>query len=246
MAAGDFDIGEQFHHNYPLHVSEQPYCGVDLPVDLVEEMRAKGFVAERYMRWARLVFGWQFSPYFALCMYVRGLELAIGDPSDTSSAFQWACVELNLPSSSNYNPVIPLVRKIRTDGLTAVDMVAFFNDGRVFGPTQPPLVAFGLRQVTSRIQTRGNQDAARKRREISLRPGAWASCIAYTDHGIVRRFTSQEKWDKAKRHIQWIQDHLRKRAEMERKTFSSRARVSCTYEQHLQGSQTIHSWALSR
>jgi hypothetical protein len=53
MAAGDFDIGEQLH-NYPLHVSEQPYCGVDLPMDLVEEMRAKGFVVERYMRWAAL------------------------------------------------------------------------------------------------------------------------------------------------------------------------------------------------
>jgi hypothetical protein len=65
-------------------------------------MRAKGFVAERYMRWARLVFGWQSSPYFALCMHVRGLELAIGDPSDTSSAFQWARVELNLPGASNY------------------------------------------------------------------------------------------------------------------------------------------------
>jgi hypothetical protein len=61
-------------------------------------------------------------------MHVRGLELAIGDPSDTSSAFQWACVELNLPGSSNYNPSSPRVRKIRTDGLTAVDMVAFFDD----------------------------------------------------------------------------------------------------------------------
>jgi hypothetical protein len=203
-------------------------------VDLVEEMSAKGFVAERYMRWARLVFGWQSSPYFALRMHVRGLELAIGDPSDTSSAFQWARVELNLPGASNYNPAIPRVRKIRTDGLTAVDMVTFFDDGRVFGPTQP-LVAFGLRQVTSRIQTRGNQDAARKRREISLRPGAWAGCIAYTDHGIVRRFTSQEKWDKAKRHIQWIQDHLRKGAEMERKTFKScqgfLVHMSSTYEE---------------
>jgi hypothetical protein len=76
-------------------------------MDLVEEMRAKGFVAERYMQWARLVFGWQSSPYFALCMHFRGLELAIGNPSDTSSAFQWACVELNLPGSSNYNPAVP-------------------------------------------------------------------------------------------------------------------------------------------
>jgi hypothetical protein len=56
MEAGDFDIGEQFH-NYTLHPSEQQYCGVDLPADLVEEMTAKGFVAERCMRWAQLVYG---------------------------------------------------------------------------------------------------------------------------------------------------------------------------------------------
>ena len=233
MAAGDFDIGEQFH-NYPLHVSEQSYCGVDLPMSLVEEMRAKGLVADRFMRWVRLVFGWQSSPYFALRMHVRGLELAMGSPLDTASAFQWARVELNLPGSPNYNPAIPRVRKVRLDGLTAVDMVSFFDDGRVFGPTQT-LVGFGLRQVTSRIQTRGNQDAARKRRSISLRPGAWAGCIAYTDQGIVRRFTSQAKWDKAKRHIQWIQDHLRHGLDMERGTFKScqgfLVHMSSTYEE---------------
>jgi hypothetical protein len=99
-------------------------------------------------------------------------------------------------------------------------MVAFFDDGRVFGPTRP-LVVFGLRQVTSRLQTRGNQDAARKRRDISLRPVAWAGCIAYTDHGLVRRFTSQAKWDKAKHHIQWMQDHLRQGLGMDRDTFKS-------------------------
>jgi hypothetical protein len=145
MSAGDFDIGEQFH-NYMLHISEQPYCGVDLPPDFVEQMRADGFVADCYMRWIRLVFGWQSSPYFALRMHVRGLELALGDPADSSNAFQWDHVKLNLPGSENYDPAFPRVRKVRVDGLTAVDMVSFFDDGRVFGPTQP-LVTLGLRQL---------------------------------------------------------------------------------------------------
>jgi hypothetical protein len=219
MVAGDFDIGEQFH-NYVLHASERRYCGVDLPADLVAEMKAEGFVAERYMKWTRLVFGWQSSPYFALRMHVRGLELATGDPTDSSSAFQWAHIELNFPGDIHYNPASPRIRKVRTDGLPAVDIVSFFDDGRVFGPTQP-LVALGLRQVTSRIQALGNQDAARKRREVSLRPGAWAGCIAYTDQGLVRRLTSQEKWEKGKRHIKWIQDHLRQGLEMDRTAFKS-------------------------
>jgi hypothetical protein len=147
-------------------------------------------VAERYMKWAWLVFGWQSSPYLALCMHVRGLELAKGEPSDQSSTFQWDHVDLNLPGSASYSPAMPWIWKIRTDGSPAVDMVAFFDDGRVFGPTRP-LVSLGLWQVTSRIQeTRGNQDAARKRRDISMRPSAWAGCIAYTDHGLVRQFTS--------------------------------------------------------
>jgi hypothetical protein len=233
MEAGDFDIGEQFH-NYPLHASEQQFCGVDLPIDLVQEMVAKGYAAARYMRWTRLVFGWQSSPYFALRMHVRGLEMAMGDPSDSASSFQWKHVELNLPGSVHYNPVLSCIRKVWDDGLAAADMVAFFDDGRVFGPTRS-LVSSALCQVTSRIQARGNQDAARKRREISLRPGAWAGCIAYTDHGLVRRFTSQEKWDKAKHHIQWIQDHLHQGLEMERGAFKScqgfLVHMSGTYEQ---------------
>jgi hypothetical protein len=103
---------------------------------------------------------------------------------------------------------VPRVRKLHADGLTAVDMVAFFDDGRVFGPTLP-LTALGLQQVTSRLQSKGNQDAARERRGISLCPSAWGGCMAFTDQGLVRRFMSQAKWEKARHHIQWIQDNLR-------------------------------------
>jgi hypothetical protein len=144
----------------------------------------------------------------------------MGHPGDATNAFQWKRIALNLPASVGYNPALPRVRKLREDGLSAVDMVAFFDDGRVFGPTLP-LTALGLRQVTSRLQSKGNQDAARKRRGISLRPGAWAGCIAFTDQGLVRRFTSQAKWEKAKHHIKWIQDNLRRGEGMDRATFKS-------------------------
>ena len=107
MEAGDFDIGEQFH-NYILHSSEQQYCGVNLPADLVIKMAAKGFEGERYMRWGCLVFGWQSSPYFALRMHVRGLELCMGDPADRSSAFHWDRV---LPPSQNSCPTSSLNRE---------------------------------------------------------------------------------------------------------------------------------------
>jgi hypothetical protein len=62
-------------------------------------------------------------------MHVRGLELAKGKPTDSSSAFQWDHVELNLPGSASYDPAIPRIRKIWMDGLPAVNMVAFFEDG---------------------------------------------------------------------------------------------------------------------
>ena len=139
---GDFDIGEQFH-NYILHETEQVYCGVEIPQDLVESLRAEGVTVDRLMRWNRLVFGWQSSPYLALRMLARAIEWAKGDPAEVENAFGWACVALNLPGDALYDPGRPRVMKQRFDGLLAADVVTFYDDGRVFGPTeslarQPP------------------------------------------------------------------------------------------------------------
>lgn len=68
MEAGDFDIGEQFP-NYMLHPMEQPYFGVNLPPELLRELEYAGVeVSNGYLHWTRLPFGWQLSPYVALCM----------------------------------------------------------------------------------------------------------------------------------------------------------------------------------
>jgi hypothetical protein len=88
MLGGDFDIGEQFH-NYLLHHSMRGFCGVELPMDLVATLQEEeaGPSVARFMRWARLVFGWQSSPYFALRMHSRAIEICHGDPTDESNPF---------------------------------------------------------------------------------------------------------------------------------------------------------------
>jgi hypothetical protein len=86
MFCGDFDVGEMFH-NYLLHFAEQIYCGVHIPQSLVRKLRAEGFEVQELMRWCRLVFGWQSSPYFALRMLARATEIAKGAPDDPSSVF---------------------------------------------------------------------------------------------------------------------------------------------------------------
>jgi hypothetical protein len=65
----------------------------------------------------------------------------------------------------------------------------------------------------------GNQDAARKRRRVGQRCGAWARKVVHTDKGLVRRFFSQERWDKLKALLTWMRSALGTRAD--RKKFLS-------------------------
>ena len=217
---GDFDVGEQFH-NYMLHEGEQPYCGVEIPVDLREKLTKEGLHIPKFMRWSRLVFGWQSSPYLALRMFARALEVAKGDTRDTTNIFGWSRVRLNLPGMCDYDPGRPRVMKETEDGDLACDCVTFYDDGRVFGSTKNKAEQ-ALRQITARIQHLGNQDAARKRRAVSQTPGAWAGGVAYTDQNTLRIFVSQEKWDRTKEFLLWVRDCMNQPEPLlERKRFQS-------------------------
>ena len=221
MEAGDFDIGEQFP-NYMLHPTEQPYFGVDLPPELLKELEDAGIeVSGGYLRWTRLPFGWQSSPYLALRMLARALEIACRDPADTTSAFAFCRVEMNLPGSTTYQAGIPRVRRIRIDGLIAVILISYFDDGRVAGPNIY-LAEQALRQVVAGIQYLGNQDAARKRRAVSKRPGAWAGSVTYTDQETPRKLLTQLKWDKAKAALSWVAFHIQEESPMDRSKFRSK------------------------
>jgi hypothetical protein len=80
-----------------------------------------------------------------------------------------------------------------------------------------------VRRVASICNYLGVQDAARKRRETSQTPGAWAGSVISTDGRGVYVTVSQEKWDKAKAMIASMlkeledNDGLLKHKELERK-----------------------------
>jgi hypothetical protein len=193
---GDFDVGEQFH-NYLLHQAEQQFCGVEVPLALVQKLMAEGLDVECVMRWERLVFGWQTSPYFALRMLSRAIEIAKGAPTKIENPFGWDRVVLNLPGCPEYNPGQPRVQKITSNGTLATELVIYFDDGRVSGSSYES-TKLGTRQITSRCQYLGNQDAARKRSGVSQHPHAWAGGVVFTDLGVCRKTLTQEKWDKVK------------------------------------------------
>ena len=131
--AGDFDVGEQFH-NYQLHESERACHGTEIPRDLVNRLRAESIEVAKIMRWCRLPFGWQAAPYQALRMLAHLFEIAKGRPKDAGSAFAWVRTKLNLPGMDDYDPFRPSVMKLRPDNRLAADIIAFYDDGRVFGP----------------------------------------------------------------------------------------------------------------
>ena len=205
MFAGDFDVGEQFH-NYPLHPSERIYAGALISESLRKEAAAQGIPCPQLARFARLPFGWQSSPYLALRMHARILELStrVDDPA---SAYYVSTVELNLPGMKTYDPSKPRVRLLDSTGGPTAQLVSFFDDGRPFARDES-LARQALRQVTSWMQWFGTQDAARKRRPLSQRPGAWAGCVAYTDQGLVRKFIPQKKWDRLLKDLSWLRSFM--------------------------------------
>ena len=144
-------------------------------------------------------------PYNACRLIARALKFAVGRPFDATSAFWFEKVRLNLPGMAAYDASLPWVMKVDPDGDIATEAIVFFDDGRVVGANALKCQA-GLRQVTSRLQYLGIQDASRKCRAPSMRAGAWAGGVCYTDHDTPRLFISQKRWDKLLGHLEWLED----------------------------------------
>ena len=89
-------------------------------------------LAEPLMRWTVPNFGWTCSPYFALRILARDLELCIGNHTDTNNPFHWHRVKFNLPCTTVYDPSLPHVCLIRFNGEVVSRVIVFFDDGRVY------------------------------------------------------------------------------------------------------------------
>jgi hypothetical protein len=138
---------------------------------------------------------------------VRGVlwlkEEAQGEASDQENVFRWERVELNLPGDPAYSPVRLWVSKRRKDGTLAADSVLFVDAIRPTWPIEKE--ARQASQVMAKVLAHcGIQDAARKRRDVSQTPGAWAGSIVHTTDSLVIIMVEQTKWEKTKVRLQWV------------------------------------------
>lgn len=182
--------------NFPLHESIQASSGIDLS-PFKERLGIQGDKQSSWFRWKRNWMGARLSPYSSVQLCSIAEEFCRGNNSDSTNPLRWDVIVLNLPGSKNYDPSKPRVYKWdRTMGSIAGDFLIFVDDCRVTAMTLELAWAIA-RQICSRFQYLGIQDATRKRRPPTQNPGAWAGSVFATTENMVTKTVTQEKWEKA-------------------------------------------------
>ena len=206
----DIDLGEMFL-NFPLPSVLKRFSGIDVST-FNTEIRAETDLLNNaptektWAHWNRCWMGLTSSPYMAVRYYYFAEEFARGDRRATTNPLRWDSVRLNLPGDPLYDPSLPRVMKWNDETSSiAGDILAFVDDLRASGssPEQAWQIA---RQVASRLQYLGIQDAPRKRRPPVQNPGAWAGSVFSTLDGKIIQTVEQAKWDKAKMLLQELLD----------------------------------------
>ena len=210
---GDIDLGEMFL-NFPLDDLLRPFVGVDV-TELQEELEKRGILPKDhrgrkgriFLRWIRCLMGLKCSPYNASRAmgwaedFIRGNRLASTNP------LRWDAVILNLPGLKDYNPSLPKLYKWNDHvGQLAANFETYVDDIRTNGYSEHSGV-LANRRVASRCNYLGIQDAARKRRFPSKKPGVWCGAKSSTDKDGVYTSTTQAKWNKGKGLIDsWLKE----------------------------------------
>ncbi len=132
----------------------------------------------------------------------------MGDRLSETNVFRWKGVQLNLPGSEGYDPSEPWVCKVRMDGVLASDIHIYVDDIRITAFSEDECWKASQR-VSSVLAYLGLQDAARKWRRPAQGGAAWAGSVVHTVYGQVTQTVSQEKWDKTRAKIGWMQGVIR-------------------------------------
>ena len=160
--------------------------------------------------WKRCPMGQSPSPFNTVKQTQRLKQVMLGNPQDSENVFRWDSVKINLPGTIDYKPGVPWIAKFRRDGKIAADAHDYVDDLRGTAPT-----AEDAWRVSSRIAKtasfHGVQDAARKRREQTQRPGAWAGVVCGTHPKRPYMSVTQEKWSKTQSEIQRLRDEVEAR-----------------------------------
>jgi hypothetical protein len=216
---GDIDIGDMFL-NFMLHSSICPAAGVDLSPYFPEEL-VDSHKHCLWEVWGRCAMGFKSLPYQAIQGILHAEELIRGDPSKSTNVFRWDIIQLNLPGSQAYDPSLPWVSKLwATDGKIACDLIIYVDDVRTMGGSFQECRA-ASRLVASTLIFLGIQDAARKRRDPSLTPGAWSGSIVLSEGDTVDITVAQDRWDKAKKMLCWMRTVITSSDSIEHKLLES-------------------------
>ena len=199
---GDVDVGEMFL-NFPLDINMRKFCGVDL-----SWMKEDGKTL--WKCWNRMAMGMKPSPFMTIRLLMWMMEMVIGDRQEKTNPFRWDYVVLNLPGTIKYDPSMPRVYKWNMSSqCIACDCKFFCDDFRVIGPDES-----STKRATHKLETTmsylGIQDATRKRRKISKRPGEWTGSIVLSIKDVGLFVTvSQKKWNRAKEILhRWKEEFL--------------------------------------
>ena len=204
----DLDLGEMFL-NFNLHSSLQPYSGVDLTPfkkEIAAEFPHLNTSQKRLIgTWNRTWMGFSPSPETSIRMYYVAEEFVRGNRRDPKNPLRWDKVVLNSYGNQNYNPSLPTVYKWdNLSKMIAGDIKAFVDDLRVIGHSLENAWSIA-RQVATRLQYLGIQDAPRKRR---IDHGPWVGTIYHTSSEKLQKSVTQKKWDKACKYIEELQTSL--------------------------------------
>ena len=201
----DADLGEMFL-NFPMDPAIRPFAGVDL-TGIRHHLTDPDLKGKRVLeRWERLFMGMKSSPYNAVRYFYWAEEFSRGNPLDAGNALRYDRVILNLPGMPDFDPSKPNVMKWNdTVDRLAGDIITFVDDLRASGYDRENAWQVA-RQITSRLQYLGIQDAARKRRPSSQSGGAWAGTIFLITENTICKTVSQEKWEKGKKLVQFFSE----------------------------------------
>jgi hypothetical protein len=197
----DNDYGEQFL-NFNLHEDLQKYCGVDL-AQLFPELRKEGAREGVLGMWRRNAMGLKPSPYNSVKGALRAKKIMLGNRKVKSNPFHWERVELNMPGDEGYDATKPWIMKLREDGSSATELRTYIDDLRTTAKDRGT-AWLASSQIAKTCSWLGLQDAARKRREPSQTPGAWAGATVSTDEARAYKSVTKERWVKTQKKIRWL------------------------------------------
>jgi len=200
----DLDVAQQFN-NYQMHKKERHSHGVRF----ISTRNDGSVEPQTFLQCSVLNFGCVCSPYVATQGQERIMELCEGNPSDASNPFQYSECWLNLPGSLTYDPSMPRVILLRTDGEMATKRVTFVDDihGASRGTDEDP-AREASRRLAGKMNYYGNQDAARKRGPPTLIPRPWNGFMTHTDTPYPVKGTTAKKWNRGRAGLNWIWQQL--------------------------------------